>query len=80
MTKKRKRLEEELAKLNTKKAEIEEKIQETEAQITEEENTEIQGIVRAANLTPEQLAEFLKTLKATVPGKDPEEMIGEESK
>ncbi len=69
MTKKRKRLEEDLKKLLAKKAEVDEKIRETEEQITEETNTEIHEMVHAANLTPEQLAEVLAALKnGAVPG------------
>ena len=69
MTKKRKRLEEDLKKLLAKKAEVDEKIRETEEQITEDTNTEIHEMVHAANLTPEQLAEVLAALKnGAVPG------------
>ena len=69
MTKKRKRLEDDLKKLLAKKAEIDEKIRETEEQITEETNTEIHEMVHAANLTPEQLAKVLAALKGgAVPG------------
>ena len=69
MTKKRKRLEDDLKKLLAKKTEIDEKIRETEEQITEETNTEIHEMVHAANLTPEQLAEVLAALKkGAIPG------------
>lgn len=69
MTKRRKRLEDDLRKLLAKQAEVEEKIRETREQITEEANTEIHEMVRAANLTPEQLAEVLAALKGgAVPG------------
>lgn len=69
MTRKRKRLEDDLKKLLAKKTEIDEKIRETEEQITEETNTEIHEMVHAANLTPEQLAEVLAALKrGAVPG------------
>ncbi|MDD6685195.1 MAG: DUF4315 family protein [Lachnospiraceae bacterium] len=69
MTKKRKKLEAALEKLKEQRAEIESKIKETEDLIVEETNTEIHEIVHKANVTPEQLAEILKTLgKNTVPG------------
>ena len=63
MTKRRKKLEEELKKLLAKQTEVEQKIQETQNQITEETNTEIHEMVRAAHLTPEQLAEILAAVK-----------------
>lgn len=69
MTKKRKKLEAALEKLKEQRAEIESKIKETEDLIVEETNTEIHEIVHKANVTPEQLAEILKTLgKNEVPG------------
>ena len=63
MTKKRKRLEDELKKLLAKKEEVEARIIETQDQITEATNTEIQEMVHAANLTPEQLAEVLAAFR-----------------
>ena len=59
MTKKRKRLEDELKKLIAKKEEVEARIIETQDLITEATNTEIQEMVQAAQLTPEQLADAL---------------------
>ena len=63
MTKKRKRLEDELKKLLAKKEEVEARIIETQDQITEATNTEIQEMVHAAKLTPEQLAEVLAAFR-----------------
>lgn len=72
MTKKRKKLEAALEKLQEQKTEIEIRIQETEQQILEETNTEIHELVHKANVTPEQLAEILKALKSNaVPGNFP---------
>ena len=69
MTKKRKRLEDELKKLIAKKAEVEARIIETQDHITEETNTEIHEMVHAAHLTPEQLAEVLAAFKkGGIPG------------
>ena len=81
MTKRRKHLEEALKKLLSRQEEIAAKIQETQEQIVEETNAEIHEIVHAANLTPEQLAEFLQLYKnGTVPGNIENIMTGEEEK
>ena len=63
MTKKRKRLEDELKKLIAKKAEVEARITETQDQIQEETNIEIHEMVHAAHLTPEQLADVLAVFR-----------------
>ena len=81
MTKKRKRLEEDLKKLLAKKAEVDEKIRETEDQITEETNTEIHEMVHKAKITPEQLAEILAAFKGSAnPGNMSYTMADEEEK
>ena len=68
MTKKRKRLEDELKKLIAKKAEVEARITETQDQIQEETNIEIHEMVHAAHLTPEQLADVLAAFrKGSIP-------------
>ena len=63
MTRKRKRLKEELKKLIEKQEEVAARIRETQDQITEETNTEIHEMVHKANITPEQLAEILTAFK-----------------
>ena len=81
MTKKRKRLEEDLKKLLEKQDEIAAKIQETKDQIVEETNTEIHEMVHKAKITPEQLAEILAAVKSGAhPGNMNETMMKEESK
>ena len=67
MTKKRKRLEDELKKLIAKKAEVEARITETQDQIQEETNIEIHEMVHAAHLTPEQLADVLAAFRNNIP-------------
>lgn len=53
----------ELEKAKTKRAEWDEKIKDLEAKYIEAQNTEIHEMVRAANLTPAQLAELLGVKK-----------------
>lgn len=81
MTKRRKRLEDELKKLFEKQEEIASRIRETQDQITEETNTEIHEMVHKVNITPEQLAEILAAFKGGAnPGNMSETMTSEEDK
>ena len=81
MTRKRKRLEEELKKLIEKQEEVAARIRETQDQITEETNTEIHEMVHKANITPEQLAEILAAFKGGAnPGNMSYTMADEEEK
>ena len=81
MTKRRKKMEEELNKLLLKQTEIEERIMELQEQITEETNTEIHEMVHAAKLTPEQLAAVLASLKhGVLPGNNTDSANDEEDK
>lgn len=81
MTKRRKKLEDELKKLFSKQEEIETKIRETQDQIMEETNTEIHEMAHAAKITPEQLAEILKAVKnGANPGNMSETTTDEEDK
>ena len=81
MTRKRKRLEEELKKLLEKQEEVAARIRETQDQITEETNTEIHEMVHKANITPEQLAEILAAFKGGAnPGNMSYTMADEEEK
>ena len=81
MTKKRKRLQEELKKLLEKQEEVAAKIRETQDQITEETNTEIHEMVHAAKISPEQLVEILAAFKSGAhPGNMSETMADEEDK
>lgn len=54
------RLRAELVKAKEKRAEWDGKIKELERKCREEENLTIQGLVHAANISPEQLAEIIK--------------------
>ena len=59
---------EELEKNQAKIAELQARNRELQKKIRESENTDILGLVRAVNMTPEELAEFLKQVK---PGFNP---------
>ena len=56
------KLKAEKEKLLAKRASIEARCDEIDAQITELENTDIVGTVREMGITPDQLAELLKKL------------------
>ena len=59
---------EELEKNQAKIAELQARNRELQKKIRESENTDILGLVRAVNMTPEELADFLKKVK---PGFNP---------
>lgn len=59
------RIDQELEKARAKAAEWQAKVRELEKLRQEEENTQIVQMVRALNMTPSQLADFLKNQKAT---------------
>lgn len=54
----------EIEKSQNKIVELQARVKELERQRTELENTDIIGLVRAVNATPEELAELLKSMKA----------------
>lgn len=54
------KLRADLSKAKEKRAEWDGKVKEMERKCREEENLTIQGIVHAANITPEQLAALIK--------------------
>lgn len=58
------RIDQELEKARAKAAEWQAKVRELEKLRQEEENTQIVQMVRALNMTPSQLADFLKNQKA----------------
>lgn len=58
------RIDAELTKARAKAAEWQAKVKELERQRQEEENLQIVSTVRALNMTPAQLAKFLKTRAA----------------
>lgn len=55
------KLEKEIDKTKSKIAELQARLRELEKQKTELENTDYVAIARSFHLTPQQLAEFLKT-------------------
>ena len=59
------KLKSEKEKLLAKKASIEERCNEIDAQVMELENLDIIGTVREMGITPDQLAELLKKLMET---------------
>lgn len=67
------KIDNELAKARAKLSEWQAKVKELEQKRQEEENAQIVGMVRAMNLTPAQLAVFLKQ-----PGQLPGVAISEE--
>ena len=54
------RLRADLEKARKKRAEWDAKVKDLERRYREEENSEIQDMVHAANLTPDQLADLLR--------------------
>ncbi len=63
MSKKLEKYRAERDKNNAKIAELREENRELDRVITELENTEIIGLVRAENMRPEELAEFLSRIR-----------------
>ena len=55
------KLEKEIDKTKTKIAEMQAKLRDLEKQKTELENTDFVAVARSYHLTPQELAEFLKT-------------------
>lgn len=53
-------------------AEMTARNEEIDAQVTELENTDIIGIVRENSITPEQLAELIRSLKNNITSKEEE--------
>ena len=72
MSKKLEKYRAERDRNNAKIAELKEENRELDRLITELENTEIIGLVRAENMRPEELAEFLNTLRQPVSKEDDE--------
>lgn len=59
----RPKLREEMEKNQAKIAELQARNRELQKKIRESENTDILGLIRAVNMTPEELAEFLRQAK-----------------
>lgn len=62
------KLEKEIDKTKTKIAEMQARLRDLEKQKTELENTDYVAIARSFHLTPQQLAEFLKSQQTTPSG------------
>ena len=62
------RLEKEIDKTKTKIAEMQTRLRDLEKQKMELENTDYVAIARSFHLTPQQLAEFLKSQQASPSG------------
>ena len=58
------KLKSEKEKLLAKRASIEARCDEIDAQITELENTDIVGMVREMGVTPDELAELLRNMRS----------------
>ena len=65
------KLEKEIDKTKTKIAEMQARLRDPEKQKTELENTDYVTIARSFHLTPQQLAEFLKSQQSIPSGDGP---------
>ena len=80
MADKLRKLGTELEKARTRRDEWDRKVKELEKRYIEEENTQIHDMVRAANLTPEELAVIIRKASVSMPDRDAEEVIREAEK
>lgn len=64
------KVEKEITKTKNKIAELQAKLRDLEKQKIELENTDYVAVARSFHLTPEELAEFLKTRQVPTTGKD----------
>ena len=69
-----------LEKARAKRDEWDRKAKELEKKYIEEENTQIHDMVRAANLTPEELAVIIRKASVSMPDRDAEDVIREAEK
>lgn len=70
MNQKIEKVEKEITKTKNKIAELQAKLRDLEKQKIELENTDYVAVARSFHLTPEELAEFLKTRQVPSTGKD----------
>ena len=68
----------ELSKLKAKQSEIDEKIKDLERKCAEEEKTQVHDLVKAANMTPEQLARVIAYAKNHTPNLPMEQIVNKE--
>ena len=80
MADKLRKLGTELEKARTRRDEWDRKVKELEKKYIEEENTQIHDMVRAANLTPEELAVIIRKASVSMPDMDAEDVIREAEK
>jgi len=80
MADKLRKLGTELEKARARRDEWDRKVKELEKKYIEEENTQIHDMVRAANLTPEELAVIIRKASVSMPDRDAEEVIREAEK
>lgn len=73
MSTKRLRIGAELEKARAKRDEWERRVKDLEARYNEAKKTEINDMVEAANITPEELANLIRNAKKKMPGQDAEE-------
>ena len=80
MADKLKKLGTELEKARAKRDEWDRKAKELEKKYIEEENTQIHDMVRAANLTPEELAVIIRKASVSMPDRNAEDVLREAEK
>ena len=80
MADKLRKLGTELEKARARRDEWDRKVKELEKKYIEEENTQIHDMVRAANLTPEELAVIIRKASVSMPDMDAEDVIREAEK
>ena len=80
MADKLRKLGTELEKARSRRDEWDRKAKELEKRYIEEENTQIHDMVRAANLTPEELAVIIRKSSVSMPDRDAEDVIREAEK
>ena len=80
MADKLKELGTELEKARSRRDEWDRKVKELEKRYIEEENTQIHDMVRAANLTPEELAVIIRKASVSMPDRNAEDVLREAEK
>ena len=80
MADKLRKLGTELEKARTRRDEWDRKAKELEKKYIEEENTQIHDMVRAANLTPEELAVIIRKASVSMPDRNAEDVLREAEK
>ena len=80
MADKLRKLGTELEKARAKRDEWDRKAKELEKKYIEEESTQIHDMVRAANLTPEELAVIIRKASVSMPDRNAEDVLREAEK